>query len=155
MSFQCDAGTEGQVREDRQLLGGVAAVDVERRVGFGIAESLGFLERVGVGDAFLVHLAEDEVGRAVENAVERQDLVRRQALADVGDDRNAAGDGGFERDRAAQFAGPIEQLRAMLGQQRFVGGDDVFAAFEQLQHDRAFGLQAADELRDDFDFADR
>jgi hypothetical protein len=40
----------------------------------------------------------------------------------------------------------------MLGQERLVGRHDVFAAFEHPQHDRAFRLQAADELRDDFDF---
>jgi hypothetical protein len=40
----------------------------------------------------------------------------------------------------------VEQLRAMLGQQGLVGGDDVLAAFQQPQHDRPLRLQAADEL---------
>ena len=146
------AGAKRQMREDRQLLRRVAAIDVERWIGLGIAQSLRFLERIGIRDAFLVHLAEDEIRRAVENAVERHDLVRRQALADVRDDRDAAGDGGLECDRAAQLAGPVEQLRAMLGQKRLVRRDDIFAAFEHPQHDRPLGLEAADELRDDFDF---
>ena len=64
---------------------------------------------------------------------------------------NAAGHGGLEGDRAAQLAGPVEQLRPVLGQQGLVGRDDVLAAFQQLQHDRPGGLQPADQLdrRDD------
>ncbi len=45
----------------------------------------------------------------------------------------------------------IEKLPAVLGQHRLVGRDDVLAAFQQLEHDRAVGLQAADQLHDDFD----
>ena len=52
-----------------------------------------------------------------------------------------------------EFASPIEQLRSMFGQQRLVRRDDVFAAFQHPQHDRSFGLQPADELRDDLDFS--
>ena len=37
-----DARAEGQLREDRQLLGRVGAVDVHRRVGLGVAEPLRF-----------------------------------------------------------------------------------------------------------------
>ena len=43
-----DAGAERQMGEDRQLLGGVAAVDVQRRVGLGVAQPLGLGDRVGV-----------------------------------------------------------------------------------------------------------
>jgi hypothetical protein len=38
-----DAGPERQVRQDRQLLGRVAAADVHRRIGLGITEALRFL----------------------------------------------------------------------------------------------------------------
>ena len=67
-----------------------------------------------------MHLGEDEVARAVENAVERLDLIGREALADVGDDRDAAGDRGLEGNRAAQLPGAVEQLGAVLGQQGLV-----------------------------------
>ena len=39
-----DAGLEGQLREDRQLVGGVGAVDVQGRVGLGVAERLGLAQ---------------------------------------------------------------------------------------------------------------
>ena len=78
--------------------------------------------------------------------VDRLDLIGRQALADGGDDRNAAGDRRLEGDRAAQLAGPVEQLRAVLGQQGLVRRDDVLAAFEQLEHDRPGVPESADQL---------
>ena len=84
--------------------------------------------------------------------MQRLDLVGRQALADVGDDRDAAGDRRLERDRTPKFAGPVEQFGSMLGQQGLVGGDDIFAAFEQLEHDRAGRFEPADQLGDDLDF---
>jgi hypothetical protein len=44
-----DAGAERQMSQDGQLLGRVAAVDVERRVGLGVAQPLGFLEPSAYG----------------------------------------------------------------------------------------------------------
>ncbi len=83
----------------------------------------------------LFHLREDEIARAVEDRGERLDVIGRETLADVRDDRNAAAHAGVERDRVSQLASPIEQLGPMLGQDRFVGRDDVFARLEQLQQD--------------------
>ena len=40
----------------------------------------------------------------------------------------------------SKSSGPV------LGQQGLVGGDDVLAAFQQLEHDRARRLQAADQF---------
>ena len=48
--------------------------------------------------------------------------------------------------------GTIEQLAAMFGQQGLIGRDHVLAALQHLEHDRAVGLQAADELHDRLDF---
>ena len=148
------ARAEGQVGQDRQLLGRIRAVDVHGRVHLGVAQSLGFLDGVGVGNVFLFHLGEDEVAGAVENGRDRFDLVGRQALADVGDDRNAAGHRSLEGDRPAQFASPIEQLRPMLGQQGLVGRDHVLAAFQQLEHDGTGRLQPALQMAHGHDVAD-
>jgi hypothetical protein len=82
--------------------------------------------------SLLLHLRDDEVRRAVQDAAEAVNLVGREALRDVRDDRDAAGHAGIEGDRPPQLAGPVEQLRPVLGQQQLVGGDDVLAAFQQL-----------------------
>ena len=56
-----DAGTERQVGQNRQLLRGVAAADVHRRIGLGIAQALGLLQGGGVVGPLLLHLRDDEV----------------------------------------------------------------------------------------------
>ena len=137
---------EGQVGEDGQFLGGVAAVDVHGRVGLGVAELLGLGHGGLVVGPRLLHLREDEVAGAVENGVDRLDLVGGQRLTDGGDDGDAAGHGRLEGDRAAQLPGPGEEFRAVLGQQGLVRRDHVLAALQQLQHDRPGRLQAADHL---------
>jgi hypothetical protein len=50
------------------------------------------------------------------------------------DDRNAAGDGGFESDHHAFFLRGGKNLVAMLGQQGLVGGHHVLAIGDRLQH---------------------
>ena len=45
------ADAEGDLRQDGQLVGGVGAVDVERRVGLGVAALLGLGQGVGVAPA--------------------------------------------------------------------------------------------------------
>jgi hypothetical protein len=90
--FPMHASAKRQMCQDCQFLRCVAAIDIKRWIGLGITELLRFFECVGVCDAFFMHLAQDEICRAVENAVERQNLVCRQALTDICDDRDAAGD---------------------------------------------------------------
>ena len=105
---------EGDLGQDGQLVGGVGAVHVERRVGLGVAAPLGLGERLGVAAALLAHAGEDEVAGAVEDALERQDLVGRQALGQGGDDRDAAADAGLEGDGPAVAPGGVEDLGAVL-----------------------------------------
>ena len=42
-----DLGAEGEARQNGKLLRGVMAIDVERRVGLGIAQPLGVLQAFG------------------------------------------------------------------------------------------------------------
>src|SRR5215468_4422592 len=88
-------GAEGEAREDRKFLRGVVAVDVERRVGLGIAEPLRVLQAFGKRQSLLLHPAQDVVAGAVENAVDAVDIGSGKALAQRLDDRNASGHGRF------------------------------------------------------------
>ena len=108
MIFQSTRAPNGKMGQDRQLLRGVAAVDVHGRIGLGEAQLLGLGQGVGVALAAVLHLREDEVARAVENAVNRLDLVGHQRLVDGRDDRNAASHGRLEGNRPADAAGAIE-----------------------------------------------
>ena len=83
---------EGDRRHDRELVRGVDAFDVERRVGLGVAARLRLGEHVVERRARRAHLGQDEVGRAVDDAGDPFDAVRGEALAQRLDDRDAAGD---------------------------------------------------------------
>ena len=128
MSTVCNAGdaaaldgrhrhgdAEGDLGQDGQLVGGVGAVHVERRIGLGVAALLGLGQGLGVAAAVLGHAGEDEVAGAVEDALQRRDLVGGQALGQGGDDRHAAGDAGLEGDGPAVPAGGVEDLGAVRG----------------------------------------
>jgi hypothetical protein len=67
------------------------------------------------------------------------------------DDRDAAGDSGFESDHDALFLGSSKDLVAVLGEQGLVGGDHVLAVVDRLQHEDPGDVTAADQFDDDVD----
>jgi len=73
-------------------------------------------------------------------------------IADRLDHRNAAGHRGLEGDDDALLAGLGEDLVAVHGDQRLVGGDHVLAVVDGLEHQLAGHGVAADQLDDDVDF---
>src|SRR5690606_4295329 len=102
--------------------------------------------------SLLAHLGEDVVRGAVEDAVEAADAVGGKPLAQRLHNGDAARDGSLIADVDARGVGRMREAGAVVGEQRLVGGDDVFArgdgGFDQLQ--RYAGL-AADQLHDDVD----
>ena len=96
---------KGDLGQDGQLVGGVGAVHVQGRIGLGVAELLGLGQGVLIGAAVLAHAGEDEVAGAVEDALQRQDLIGGQALGQGGDDGNAAADAGLEGDGPVHAGG--------------------------------------------------
>ncbi len=125
---------EGDRRHDGELVRGVDALDVEGRVGLGIAQPLRLLQRSVERQPLVAHLGQDEIGGAVDDAGDPFDAVGGQALAQRLDDRNAAGHRRLERDHHALFLRRGEDLVAVQGEQRLVGGDDVLAVGDRLQH---------------------
>ena len=65
-----DLGAESQARQDGKLLRGVVAFDIERRIGFGIAEALGLAQALIESEPVLLHAREDVIAGAVEDAVD-------------------------------------------------------------------------------------
>ncbi len=150
-----DPGVERQRGEDRGLRGGVEALDVGGRVGLGVAELLGLLQRLGEPGAGAVHLVEDEVGGAVDDAEDPGDRVAGQRLAQRPQDRDRTGDRGLVVEVAAGLLGGLEEGRAVLGEQRLVGGDHAGAVLERGQDERPGRLDAADHLDDQVDVVAR
>ncbi len=83
-------GAEGEAGEDRKLVRGVDAVDVEAGIGLGVAERLRLGQDFGEVAALGLHLGQDEIAGAVEDAIDAGDLVRGGAFAQALDDRDAA-----------------------------------------------------------------
>ena len=67
----------GQARQDRDLVGGIPALHIRGRIGFGVAQALGIGEHIGVGRPLHGHAAEDVVGGAVDDAAHPLDAVQR------------------------------------------------------------------------------
>ena len=117
-------GVEGQRGEDRGLRGGVVALDVGRRVGLRVAQRLGLLDGLVEVEPLGGHLVEHVVGGAVDDAEHAGDAVARERLAHRADDRDRARDGGLEVQVDAGLVGRGVQRRAVLREQRLVGGHD-------------------------------
>ena len=125
--------------------------DVERRVGLGIAQALRLLEHGGEIEPLVAHLAQDEVGRAVDDAGHPFDAIGGEPLAQRLDDRDAAGHRRLESDHHALGVRGGEDLVAVHRQQRLVGSHDVFAFGNGLQHQGLGGRRATDQLDHDVD----
>ena len=106
-----DLGAEGNRRQQRQLVGGVVAVDVEGRVGLGVAQPLGCGEALGERQALVLHAGQDVVAGAVEDAVDAADRVAGEGLAQRLDDRDAAGRRGLEIEADARLSPPGGRAR--------------------------------------------
>jgi len=71
-----------------------------------------------------------------------------ERLAQGADDRNAAADAGLEADRHSGLVGGPKKFLAMLGQQRLVAGDNIFARGECLQYQLAGRFDTAKQFDD-------
>ncbi len=142
---------EGNRRHDGQLVRGIHAFDVEGRIGLGVAQRLRLRQHGGEVQSLVAHLGQNEVGGAVDDAGHRFDAVGGQAFAQRLDDRDAAGHGRLERDDHALLLRGGENLVAVQRHQRLVGGDDMLAVGNGLQHQFARQLVATDQLDNDVD----
>ncbi len=143
------AAVERDGAQDRDLGGGVEAVDVGGRVGLREALGLRLGERGRVVETVGGHAREHVVGGAVHDAHDRLDLVAGQRVLERADDRDAAADARLEEDVDAVGLGRLHDLFAVAREQRLVGGDDALAGVQRRKHDLARDTGPADELDDD------
>ena len=121
-------------------------------IGFGEAQRLGLLEHFGEGPLRAFHFAQDEVAGAVEDAGDEFDLVADDGFAQHLHRRRAAHHRRLEQQRDAAILGEGGELRAVLGDERLVGGDHRLACLKRgfdRGSRRPFG--AADQLDEDVD----
>ena len=122
---EIDLAAEGEAGQDGQFVGGVDPVHVEAGVGLGVAERPGFLEYFGDLAAAFAHGGEDKIARAVEDAVNAAQAVGGEPLAQSLDDGDAAGHRGLVGEGDAGRFAAVRERRAVMGDQRLVGGDHV------------------------------
>ncbi len=147
-----DLGAERKARQDRELLRGVVTLDIETRIGLGIAQPLRLLQAFGEGHLVLLHPREDVIAGAVQDAIDALERIAGHAFAQGFDDRNGAADRRLEIERDVFAFGKRRKLAAMLGEQRLVGGHHRLAG-RKRGFDRAFGriARAADQFDEDID----
>ena len=144
-----DAERDGA--HQRGLVRGVHAFDVEGRVGFGVTQALGLFQHHGKVQALVAHFAEDEVGRAVDDAGDPLDAVGGQAFAQRFDDGNATSYRGLECHHHALGMGRRKNLGPVHGQQRLVRRHHMLAGGDGFEHQGFGDAVAADQLDHDVD----
>ena len=140
---------EGEAREDRGLLRGVVTLDIRRRISLGVPERLRLREDLTEIGALGVHPVEDVVGRAVDDAHDALHPVAGERIAQGPDDGNRARRCSLVVDLRADLVGGLEDLGAVRGKQRLVGGHDICARTDCLQQVRAGRLDPAHQFDDD------
>ena len=142
-----DLGLESEARQDRELVGGVEALDVESRIGLRIAQALGVREAFLEGQAFELHARKDVIAGAVQNSVKARNGLPGRAsrrvlmigMPPATDASNAS-------------ATPLSSARRAratpcLRQQCLVGGHHVLAGAQRGLDDLPrHPLRAADQL---------
>ena len=148
-----EPAVERQPGEDDQLVRGVMALDIARRIGLRVAEPLRLRERRVVVEwrGLVGHGGQDEVGRAVDDASDALDPVAREVAGQGPEDRDPAADRGFEAERGTRPPGDPLELRAMVGDDVLVGGDHALAHRQRRGDERVSGLVATHQLDDDVD----
>ena len=127
----------------------ILPLDVEGRIGLGVAQMLRGFETIGEGQVILLHAGQDVVAGAVEDSVDAVDRIAGQRLAQRLDDRNAAGGGRFEIEADTGVLGRAGKLQSVRRQQRLVGGDDMLAgADRRLDRGAGDAVGAADQLHE-------
>ena len=145
-----DAEAEAQVVQDGDLADGVDALDVGGGIFLGIAVVLCNLQGVLEGEVLEDHLGEDEVRGSVQDAVDFFNIVAGEVECDGTQNRNSAADACLEHVVDVVLLGDGNELGAFLGDQLFVGGDDVFAGSQCRSGEVVSRMNAAHDFGDDF-----
>ena len=145
-----DSHIEADGGQDRDLGGGVEAVDIGGGVGLGKAVVLSFLERLIVGKTCL-HAREHVVGGAVDDADDRSDVVGAEGVLQGTDDGDAATDGGAEAQLKVVLMREGRDILARRGHDGLVGGNHVLAVLQCLGNHVLGDAGAAEQLDNQID----
>ena len=146
-----DPRVERDRGEDRALGRRIEALDIGRRIGLGVPESLRLGQRVLERPSVLRHLRQHVVRRAVHDPEHPADPLARQRFLEGCDQRDPAGDGCLEPEVALGSVRRIEQLLAGGRQDLLVGRHHRLAGRERRQDQFLRRLRPPEELEHDVD----
>ena len=126
--------TERNGSQNRQLVCGINAFHVKRRVSFGVAQCLGFFQHIGKSPTFFTHLGQDKITGAINDAGQPVDTVASQTFTNGLDHRNTTSYSSFVTDHHALGARFGKDLITMHCQKSLVGSHNMFAVLDCSQH---------------------
>ena len=117
-------------RQQGDFLRRIDAIHVKTRIGFRIAQLLGFPQDLLEVPPLVTHLAEDVIGGTVDNARDGLKLIGYEAFFDGADDGDPPAHTGFEANIAPQGTGGLKDFASVPGEQCLIGRDHVLALLQ-------------------------
>ena len=142
---------KGNGRHQGGFVCSIYAFNVKSGVGLRVAQGLGLLQDGVKRQAFVAHLRQDEIGRAVDDAGNPLDAVGGQALAQGFDDGNATCHRRLKGHHHTLAVRGFKNLCSMHRQQGFVGGDHMLARLNRGHDQLAGNAIATNEFHHDID----
>ena len=143
-----DAQAERERAQDRQLRGRIAAVEIGRRIGLGVAARAGIGDRLVDRAARRVHVRQHGIAGAVQDRVDARDPLAGEAVAQRANDRHRAADRRLEAQLPPLPLGERQQRVTVVRDDLLVRRDHRFAG-EQRAADVVDGRLGADDRFDD------
>ena len=149
--LKVDRHTKCQRTHQGDFVRCVHTLNVKSWVGFGVAQFLRNFERIGKCPAFVAHLCEDEIGRAVDNSCNPLDAVGRQPFAQSFNHGNSTCNRRLKRHGHTFVLRRFKNFVTVYSEQGFVRGHHVLAIGDGFQYKRACRLIPTHEFNHDID----
>ncbi len=139
----------GEADKQHEFMGGVKTVNIQCGVRLRVAVFLRAAQGRREVHAPTRHFRKNKIGRAVENAFNRQDTVAGQAVLQRLDDGDAAGHAGFVQQGGFFLSRLSEKICPVFGQKRLVGGHHMLAVVKTGRNELLGCRDAPHQFDDD------
>ena len=149
--LRLDIAAEGVHGDDDELEERIVTVDVERRIALGEAQILCHAQGLVIGHLLVEDLRKDEVRRAVQDSLHRNEQVVVIVLLEIPYDRNAAAGRGVVQQRRRGLALQLYKLPYVVGKHLLVARHGRDAVRQCALDDVVCRLRIVDKLHDEID----
>ena len=143
---QCRPCASRHARQDHELRRRIFAFNIRARIRLGVPNLLRLSERLLIRPAFALHLGEDVVGGAVDDPLNRSDLVRRHVARQHANHGYARRNGRFKTQRRTRGTRERLQPRTEVCQQQLVRRHHRSASFERRLNNAKRRIKPAHQL---------